>query len=237
VPRSSAVYGRFGLGFWGDLNGRVVGSPSILAADFARLADEVERAKEGGAEIVHFDVMDNHFVPNLSAGPMVVAALAGATDLPIDVHLQMERPDSLIPDFIEAGAASVTVHPETATHLHRTLSTIRDAGLEAGVALTPAARPESLEWVASLLDYVLVMSVEPGFGGQRFIPESVEKVRRVRKTYDLPVQVDGGITEATAPLMVEAGARVLVAGSAVYEGDPEVEMRRVIEAGKSALSG
>ncbi|AHY46652.1 rpe: ribulose-phosphate 3-epimerase [Rubrobacter radiotolerans] len=222
------------MAFWRELGERVVGGPSILSADFAHLAKDVERTKAGGAEVVHFDVMDNHFVPNLTVGPAVAAALVRATDLPVDAHLQVERPESLVPAFAEAGVASITLQPETALHLHRTLTLIKDSGCEAGVALTPATPPESLRWVAHLLDYVLVMSVEPGFGGQRFIPESVEKVRRVRELYGLPVQADGGITPVTAPRMVRAGAQVLVAGSAVFDGgDPERDMRKLIEAGRS----
>ncbi len=213
---------------------RVVGAPSILAADFANLAEEVRRAQAGGAELVHFDVMDNHFVPNLTVGPDVAAALVRATNLPVDAHLQVMRPDSLIPAFVAAGVVSISVQPEVTTHLHRTLAAIRDAGLEAGCALNPTTPPEVLEWAFPYLDYVNVMSVNPGFGGQAFILEMAEKVRRLRELTDLPVQVDGGITAETAPLMVEAGARVLVAGSAVYRGDPATEMRKIIKAGRRA---
>ena len=222
------------MGFFAEIGDRVVGAPSILAADFAYLADEVRRAEAGGAEVVHFDVMDNHFVPNLTVGPAVAASLVRATTLPVDAHLQVERPDSLIPAFVAAGVASISVQPEVTVHLHRTLTTIRDAGLEAGVALNPTTPPEVLEWALPLLDYVNVMSVNPGFGGQEFIAEMSEKVRRLREMTDLPIQVDGGITEKTAPLMVEAGARILVAGSAVYRGDPATEMRKIIEAGRRA---
>lgn len=224
------------MAFWGSLEDRVVGAPSILSADFAHLADEVRRARDGGAELIHFDVMDNHFVPNLTVGPAVAASLVEATDLPIDAHLQMEDPASLVPAFIEAGVASISVQPETVRHLHRTLVAIKDGGCESGAALTPTSRPEILEWAFPYLDYVLVMSVNPGFGGQSFIPEMADKVRRVKELCDLPVEVDGGITAKTAPLMVEAGARVLVAGSAVYKGDPATEMRKIIAAGRSATS-
>ncbi len=223
------------MAFWRELGGRVVGAPSILAADFANLAEEVRRAERGGAELVHFDAMDNHFVPNLTIGPVVAASLVEAVDLPVDAHLMVDNPDNLILPFIEAGVVSISVQPEAVTHLHRTLLMIRDGGCEAGVALNPTTLPESIEWALPYLDYVLVMSVNPGFGGQAFIPEMVEKVRRVKQMTDLPVQVDGGITERTAPLMVEAGAQVLVAGSAVYKGDPATEMRRIIEAGWRAL--
>ena len=215
----------------------MVGAPSILAADFANLGEEVRRAEAGGAELVHFDVMDNHFVPNLTVGPDVAAALVRATNLPVDAHLQVMRPDSLIPAFVAAGVVSICVQPEVTMHLHRTLGAIRAAGLEAGCALNPTTPPEVLEWAFPYLDYVNVMSVNPGFGGQAFIPEMAEKVRRLREMTGVPIQVDGGITAETAPLMVEAGARVLVAGSAVYRGDPATEMRKIVEAGRRAAGG
>jgi ribulose-phosphate 3-epimerase len=208
----------------------VVGAPSILAANFAELAEEVRRAARGGAELVHFDVMDNHFVPNLTVGPAVAASLAAAVDLPIDAHLQMTNPDNLIPSFVEAGVVSISVQPEVVTHLHRTLGIIRAGGCEAGVALNPTTPPELIEWALPYVDYVNVMSVNPGFGGQAFIPEMAEKVRRLKEMTNLPVQVDGGITAETAPLMVEAGAQILVAGSAVFKGDPATEMRRILDA-------
>ncbi len=216
--------------FFGQLGGRVVGAPSILAANFAELAEEVRRAARGGAELVHFDVMDNHFVPNLTVGPAVAASLSAAVDLPIDAHLQVTNPDNLIPSFVEAGVVSISVQPEVITHLHRTLGMIRAGGCEAGVALNPTTPPESIAWTLPYIDYINVMSVNPGFGGQAFIPEMAEKVRRLKEMTDLPVQVDGGITVETAPLMVEAGAQVLVAGSAVFKGDPAAEMRRILEA-------
>jgi ribulose-phosphate 3-epimerase len=222
------------VSFWGELGDRIVGAPSILAADFANLADEVRQAQRGGAELVHFDAMDNHFVPNLTIGPVVAASLIEATDLPVDAHLMVDHPDNLIPPFVEAGAASISVQPEAVTHLHRTLTEIRDGGCEAGVALNPTTPPEFIEWALPYLDYILVMSVNPGFGGQSFIPEMADKVRRLKEMTDLPIQVDGGITSETAPLMVEAGAQVLVAGSAVYKGDPEAEMRKIIEAARRA---
>ena len=223
------------MAFWGGLGDRVVGAPSILAADFANLAEEVRRAQAGGADLVHFDAMDNHFVPNLTIGPVVAASLVEAVNLPLDAHLMVENPDNLIRPFVEAGVVSISVQPEAVTHLHRTLEMIRAGGCEAGAALNPTTAPESIEWALPYLDYVLVMSVNPGFGGQTFIPEMVKKVRRIKEMTDLPVQVDGGITAETAPLMVEAGAQVLVAGSAVYKGDPVAEMRRIIEAGRSVL--
>ncbi len=223
------------MAFFRVLGDRLVGAPSILAADFAHLAEEVRRAERGGAELVHFDAMDNHFVPNLTIGPVVAASLAEAVDLPLDAHLMVDNPDNLIRPFVEAGVVSISVQPEVATHLHRTLEMIRDSGCEAGVALNPTTPPEFIEWALPYLDYVLVMSVNPGFGGQAFIPEMVDKVRRLKEMTDLPIAVDGGITTETAPLMVEAGARVIVAGSAVYKGDPATEMRRIIGAARGAL--
>jgi ribulose-phosphate 3-epimerase len=222
------------LTYFGELGDRVVGAPSILAADFANLAEEVRRAQRGGADLVHFDVMDNHFVPNLTVGPMVAASLAAAIDLPIDAHLQMTNPDNLIPYFADAGVASIAVQPEVVTHLHRTLGLIHAGGCEAGVALNPTSPPELIQWALPFVDYINVMSVNPGFGGQDFIPEMVEKVRRLKEMTDVPIEVDGGITVDTAPLMVEAGAQVLIAGSAVFKGDPATEMRKIIEAGKAA---
>jgi ribulose-phosphate 3-epimerase len=225
------------LTYFGELGDKVVGAPSILSADFANLAEEVRRAQRGGADLVHFDVMDNHFVPNLTVGPMVAASLAAAIDLPIDAHLQMTNPDNLIPSFVDAGVASITVQPEVVTHLHRTLGLIRSGGCEAGVALNPTSPPELIQWALPFVDYINVMSVNPGFGGQDFIPEMVEKVRRLKELTDVPIEVDGGITVNTAPLMVEAGAQVLIAGSAVFRGDPATEMRKIIEAGMSARGG
>src|SRR5215210_3761369 len=222
------------LTFFGSLGDGVVGAPSILAADCAELSEEVMRTERGGAALVHFDVMDNHFVPNLTVGPAVAASLAAAVDLPIDAHLQVTDPDNLIPSFIEAGVEGISVQPEVVTHLHRTLELIRAGGCEAGVALNPTTSPESIEWALPYVDFVNVMSVNPGFGGQDFIPEMVEKVRRLKEMTDVPVEVDGGITVETAPLMVEAGAQVLIAGSAVYKGDPATEMRKIIEAGQAA---
>jgi ribulose-phosphate 3-epimerase len=223
--------------FFSGLGDRVVGGPSILAADFAHLADNVRSARDGGAGFVHFDAMDNHFVPNLSIGPPVAASLVPKTDLPVDAHLMVDNPDSLIPAFLDAGVASISVHPEVVTHLHRTLAMIREGGAEAGVALNPTTPPETIEWALPYLDYVLVLSVDPGFGGQAFIPETTEKLRRLKEITDLPIAVDGGITVETAPLVAEAGARVLVAGSAVFKGDPAVEMRRIIEAVRGTPNG
>jgi ribulose-phosphate 3-epimerase len=217
------------------LGDRIVGGPSILAANFAHLAEEVRKAEEGGAELVHFDAMDNHFVPNLTIGPLVAASLVPETNLPVDAHLMISNPDNLIPAFLDAGVASISVQPEVVTHLHRTLTMIRSGGAEAGVALNPTTSPRTIEWALPYLDFILVMSVNPGFGGQSFIPEMADKIRRLREMTDLPIEVDGGINEETAPLVAEAGARVLVAGSAVYKGDPAQEMRKILDAGRRAI--
>lgn len=225
------------MSFFSRLGDRVAGGPSILAANFAHLADEVKKAEDGGAELVHFDVMDNHFVPNLTIGPLVAASLVPETRLPVDAHLMVQNPDNLIPVFLEAGIASISIQPEAVTHLHRILTMIRDGGAEAGVALNPTTPPESIEWALPYLDFILVMSVNPGFGGQAFIPEMVDKIRRIQEMCDLPIEVDGGITAETAPLVVEAGAQVLIAGSAVYKGDPATEMRKIIESGRRATIG
>ena len=225
------------MGFFAELGGRVVGGPSILAADFAHLADDVKKAEEGGAAYVHFDAMDNHYVPNLSIGPVVAASLVPETSLPVDAHLMVDNPDNLILMFLDAGVASISVHPEAVTHLHRTLGVIRAGGAEAGVALNPTTPPESIEWALPQLDYILVLSVNPGFGGQSFIPEMIQKIERLKEMTDLPIQVDGGINAETAPLATRAGATVLVAGSAVYKGDPAVEMRKIIEAGQEGVTG
>src|ERR687893_1977352 len=222
------------MGFFSELGDRVVGGPSILTANFAYLAEDVRRARDGGAELLHFDAMDNHFVPNLTIGPLVAASLVPETDLPVDAHLMVSNPDNLIPTFLEAGVSSISIQPEAVTHLHRTLTMIRDGGAEAGVALNPTTPPEIIEWALPYLDYVLVMTVNPGFGGQSFIPEMAAKVRRLKEMTDLPIQVDGGITAENAPVMVEAGAQVLVAGSAVYKGDAATEMRRIIDAARAA---
>ena len=223
------------MGFFSELGDRVVGGPSILTANFAYLAEDVRRARDGGAELLHFDAMDNHFVPNLTIGPLVAASLVPETDLPVDAHLMVSNPDNLIPTFLEAGVSSISIQPEAVTHLHRTLEMIRNGGAEAGVAINPTTSPEFIEWALPYLDFINVMSVNPGFGGQEFIPEMADKVRRFKEMTDLPIEVDGGINAETGPQMVEAGAQVLVAGSAVYKGEPEQEMRRIIESGRAVV--
>lgn len=201
-------------------------APSILAADFARLGEEIAAVAAGGADYIHVDVMDGHFVPNLTIGPAVVKAVRGATDLPFDVHLMISPVDPYIDAFVEAGADILTVHPEAGPHLHRTLQTIRAAGAKAGVALNPATPASVIEPVLDDIDLVLVMSVNPGFGGQKFIPSQLAKIEKVRALIDasgrdILLEVDGGVDPATAPQAIAAGATMLVAGSAVFRGGAE----------------
>ena len=200
-------------------------APSILSADFARLGEEVRAIGAAGADWVHVDVMDGHFVPNITLGPMVVKALRPCTDLPIDVHLMVSPVDPWIQAFAAAGADILTVHPESGPHLHRSVQAIRALGKRAGVALNPATPPEALDYVLGDIDMVLVMSVNPGFGGQAFIPAQLEKIRAVRRRIDasgraIDLQVDGGVNAETARATIAAGANVLVAGSAVFAGGP-----------------
>jgi ribulose-phosphate 3-epimerase len=196
-------------------------APSILAADFARLGEQVKEAERTGADRIHVDVMDGHFVPNISMGPVVVKALRPITTLPLEVHLMIEEPDRYLDDFARAGADTLEVHVEGANNLHRTLQHIRHLGKKVGVVLNPATSPVMLAEVLGDVDVVLVMTVNPGFGGQEFIPATLGKIRRVRQMIDqirpeADLEVDGGIDAATAPQAVQAGARVLVAGSAVF---------------------
>lgn len=200
-------------------------SPSILSADFLHLQDALSQAEQAGADWVHIDVMDGHFVPNLTMGPFIVAACRRATRLPLDVHLMIENPDRLIPAFVEAGADYLTVHVEACPHLHRTLQSIRDSKVRAGVSLNPATPAAAIGEALPMLDLVLVMSVNPGYSGQSFIPGVVPKIAQLRKALDgmgsaARLQVDGGISPKTAPAVVQAGADVLVAAQAIF-GHPE----------------
>lgn len=199
-------------------------APSILSADFANLGHEIKRVEDAGADWIHVDVMDGHFVPNLTIGAPVVKAIRKQTKLPLDVHLMVTNPDQLLLDFAEAGADHIIVHVEACTHLQRTLSHIRSLGKLAGVSLNPATPPETLQYVLNDIDEVLVMSVNPGFGGQKFIPAVVPKIRVIRQMFneigrDVHISVDGGINDQTAKTVVEAGANVLVAGNYVYRSD------------------
>ncbi|MFC1661888.1 ribulose-phosphate 3-epimerase [Gemmatimonadota bacterium] len=200
----------------------IVIAPSILSADFGRLAEEVQAVEAAGADWVHVDVMDGHFVPNITIGPLVTRAVRRATSLPVDVHLMIEKPERYLADFVEAGANRVTVHHETCPHLHRTLHQVRELGALPGLALNPSTPVSAAQGVIQDLELLLIMTVNPGFGGQTYIPSSTEKIRRGRSLLaregreDVPIQVDGGVDPLTAPMIVEAGATVLVAGSAVF---------------------
>ena len=199
-------------------------APSILAADFAALGACIAAAERGGADLVHIDVMDGHFVPNLTVGPPLVRSLSRVARVPLDVHLMIEDPDRYVPAFVEAGAGLISVHVEVLPHLHRTLGFIRSFGVQAGVVLNPSTPVGSLEEVAADVDFVLVMTVNPGFGGQAFIPRSTSKVRAMRALLDeagnpAPIEVDGGIDEQNVASIVEAGADWIVAGSSVFGSD------------------
>jgi len=201
-------------------------SPSILSADFARLGEEVRAIDEAGADWVHIDVMDGHFVPNLTIGPGVVKALRPHTTKPFDVHLMISPVDNFLDAFAEAGADIITVHPEAGPHLHRTIQRIKALGKKAGVSLNPATPAKMLDYVLGDIDLVLVMSVNPGFGGQKFIAAQLKKIeaianRAAKENLTVDIEVDGGIDAATAPQAVSAGATVLVAGTAAFRGGPD----------------
>jgi len=202
-------------------NRRIKLAPSILSADFSRLGEQVNEVAEAGADYIHVDVMDGHFVPNITIGAPVVASLRSRTNLPLDVHLMIEQPEAHIRQFAEAGASIITVHVEAATHLHRLVEEIKGLGVRVGVSLNPATPLSSLDEVLPLLDLVLVMTVNPGFGGQTFIGSMMDKIARLRKILDdrqakAELEVDGGITTSIAPKVAKAGAEVLVAGAAIF---------------------
>ncbi len=202
-------------------------APSILSADFSRLADEIIKIDEAGADLVHIDVMDGHFVPNLTFGPPVVAAIRKVTKLPFDVHLMVTNPQDLIVPFVKAGADIITIHAETAPHMHRLIQNIKECGKRAGISLNPSTPLAVIEEVLSDVDMILIMSVNPGFGGQKFIPNAIDKIARLKTMIDerkltVEIEVDGGINAATAQQVIAAGANILVAGSAVY-GAPDIK--------------
>jgi len=201
-------------------------APSLLSADFGKLEDEIRAVEEGGADVLHLDVMDGHFVPNITIGPLVVEAVRKATRLPVDVHLMIEKPDRYLADFVAAGADRLSVHVEACTHLHRSLTEIRRLGAQPGVALNPSTPLSTIEEVLDELFQVVLMSVNPGFGGQKLIPGSLKKIARLRSMLDqrqtrgttepIWIQVDGGVNAETAPMVRQAGADILVAGHAVF---------------------
>jgi len=217
-------------------------APSILSADFAALGEAIAAAERGGADVIHVDVMDGHFVPNISIGIPVVRSLRRVAHVPLDVHLMITDPDRYLEAFAEAGAAMISVHVEVLPHLHRTVQAIQALGLQAGVALNPATPLAALEQIAGDVDHVLVMSVNPGFGGQTFIPRSESKVREVRALLDragsrASIAIDGGIDHQNVARVVAAGARVIVAGSAIFHAaDPERATRDLKEAARAGLS-
>ncbi|HEY1465019.1 MAG TPA: ribulose-phosphate 3-epimerase [Terriglobales bacterium] len=215
-------------------------APSILSADFARLAEQIQAASEGGASLIHVDVMDGHFVPNITIGPPVVRSLRKATKLPLDCHLMIENPDQFIPEFADAGADWISVHQEACRHLDRTLHLIKSHDCLAGVVINPATPVEALSEVLDIVDYVLVMSVNPGFGAQKFIPNSIHKIKRLAQMRDeqrlnYRIEVDGGISTVTVGDVVRAGVEILVAGNAVFgHGDPTTNAQKLLKAATEA---
>jgi ribulose-phosphate 3-epimerase len=212
---------------------RVRIAPSILSADFAALGAAIAAAERGGADLIHVDVMDGHFVPNLTMGAPVVRSISKVTKVPLDIHLMIEEPDRYLEAFVRAGAAMISVHVEVSPHLHRTIQAIKELGAKAGVALNPSTPVVALEQIAGDVDHVLVMSVNPGFGGQTFIPRSESKIQAVRALLDrqgsaAPIEVDGGVDLSNAARIVEAGGTILVAGNSIFgTGDPERATREL----------
>ena len=209
-------------------------APSILSADFAKLGEEIKDVENGGADYIHVDVMDGHFVPNITIGPLIVEAIRPVTKLPLDVHLMIEKPDLYIREFAKAGADIITVHVEACSHLHRTLQLIKSEGVKSGVVLNPHTPIESIIHILENIDMVLFMTVNPGFGGQTFIPQVLPKIKQLRdlikeKQLTIDIEVDGGVNEETAKLCVEAGANVLVAGSFIYNNPDRQQAIQILK--------
>jgi ribulose-phosphate 3-epimerase len=210
-------------------------APSILSADFMRLGEEIRAAEAAGADLIHVDVMDGHFVPNITIGPMIVEGLRKITKLPLDVHFMIENPDKYLQDFASAGADYITVHAEATAHLHRTVQCIKESGVKAGVSLNPATQLCSLDYILTDLDMVLLMSVNPGFGGQKFIPSALDKIRKLRgmindRNLSVLIEIDGGVKLDNAPEIAAAGADILVMGSAFFgSGDYAAFMKKLGE--------
>jgi len=214
-------------------------APSILSADFAHLARDIERVQSAGANLIHLDIMDGHFVPNITIGPPVVASVRKITRLPLDAHLMIEKPERFLDEFIRAGANWISVHVEADVHLDRTMRYLRENGVQAGVAINPGTSLSSLEEILPLADYVLIMTVNPGFGGQKFIPSSLDKIRRLRKIiasneYPARIEIDGGIGPENLKEVLAAGAEIIVAGSAIFNAQKDAseavrELRRIAE--------
>ncbi|WP_173916525.1 ribulose-phosphate 3-epimerase [Halobacillus sp. Marseille-Q1614] len=212
-------------------------APSILSADFSKLGEEIKEVENGGADYIHVDVMDGHFVPNITIGPLIVESIRPKTDLPLDVHLMIEQPDLYIEQFAEAGADILTVHQEASPHLHRTVQLIKSLGVKAGVVINPATPAEAIKPILRDVDLVLLMTVNPGFGGQSFIPSVLDKIQQINEWrreegYSFEIEVDGGVNKDTAKMCTEAGADVLVAGSAVFN---EKDRKAAIEAIKQSV--
>jgi ribulose-phosphate 3-epimerase len=209
-------------------------SPSVLAADFGRLAEEIKTVDKAGAQYIHLDVMDGSFVPNISFGTPVIKSIRNVTDKTFDVHLMIDEPIRYLEDFKQAGADIVTVHAESCKHLHRTVAGIKELGMKAGVALNPATPLSVLDYILEAVDMVLIMTVNPGFGGQKFIPGSIEKIRALKKLIsdkklDIDIQVDGGITLTNVYSVIDAGANIIVAGSSVYKGDASANVKEFLD--------